>query len=96
MSKIGDNTVKVVAHDITKILENNKMDLNSAFQKMGDSKLEVAIKVKFDASKGKGVAYEVKMSFPSGAKVEDFAEGVVDDPQINLEFKSGEKVTNIA
>ena len=96
MAKIGDNVIEKVSDDIKRIMENNITAMDNAFRKMGDAKLEVSIKIKFDASKGKGISYEVKMSFPSGAKIEDYAEGTVDDPQINLEFKSVEKVTNIS
>lgn len=88
MSKIDENVVKKISDEVFKLLSNNTTSIDNSFLNMGDAKFAISIKVELEASKS-GVAYVVKMSFPSGAKVEDFAEGIVDDPQMSFLEKEG-------
>lgn len=83
MAKIIENTISKIGEEFTDLLVSNLADIDRAFIAMNDSKLEISVKVKLDGSK-KGIAYEVKMSFPTGNKVEDFVEGIIDDPQLSL------------
>lgn len=93
MSQIGDKILGKVQEEIKEMFNENTTDINDAFIKMGDADLTVSISVKFSID-DRGVKYNAKMTFPSGAKVESYRDGIVDENQMDLEFPKDDVIAN--
>ena len=83
MPHFGVGLIKNFLDDLKDILEQNKENIEECYLKMGDQSFAISIKIGLEPDDN-GTKYKVKMSYPSGAKIEHEFERIIDNDQMNL------------